>query len=78
MPPGRGRRRESDARASFIKELLRRAAVLAASRADAPETEGLQVAAADLDEALDELLSIRSTMTRVLLGVSKTRSGSGR
>ncbi|MGH3315259.1 MAG: hypothetical protein ACRDO0_03870 [Nocardioidaceae bacterium] len=64
--------------ASFIKELLRRAAVLAASRTDGPDTEGLQVAAADLDEAVEELLSTRNSMTRVLLGVSKTRSGSGR
>jgi ATPase family associated with various cellular activities (AAA) len=64
--------------ASFVKELLRRAAVLAASRTDAPETDGLQVAAADLDEALEELLSTRNTMTRVLLGVTKSRSDSGR
>ena len=49
-----------------------------ASHTDAPETEGLQVAAADPDEALEELLSTRNTMTRMLLGVSKTRSGSGR
>jgi len=62
--------------ASFIKELLRRAAVLAASRTDAPETEGLRVAAADLDDALEELLSTRNTMTRVLLGVAETRSDS--
>ena len=53
--------------ASFLKELLRRAAVLAADRtgeADGP----LAVSAADLDAALEELLDTRSAMTRTLLG----------
>jgi len=64
--------------ASFIKELLRRAAVLAASRTDASDADDLQVASPDLDEALEELLSTRNTMTRVLLGVSRARQDSGR
>jgi len=54
--------------ASFLKELIRRAALLAATRA--PEGEGLAVAAADLRDALDELLDTRNAMTRTLLGSS--------
>ena len=51
--------------ASFLKELLRRAALLAARRsADGP----LAVTADDLDAALDELLDTRNAMTRTLLG----------
>ena len=51
--------------ASFLKELLRRAALLAAQRgAEGP----LRVAAADLSGALDELLDTRNAMTRTLLG----------
>jgi len=52
--------------ASFLKELLRRAALLAATRT--PRDEGLTVAAADLAAALDELLDTRNAMTRTLLG----------
>jgi ATP-dependent 26S proteasome regulatory subunit len=52
--------------ASFLKELLRRAALLAATRADGGP--GLAVSADDLDEALEELLHTRNAMTRVLLG----------
>ena len=52
--------------ASFLKELLRRAALLAATRT--PGDEGLTVAAADLAAALDELLDTRNAMTRTLLG----------
>ncbi|TYP81265.1 AAA family ATPase [Blastococcus xanthinilyticus] len=52
--------------ASFLKELLRRAALLAASRT--AEGERLEVSAADLDAALDELLDTRNAMTRALLG----------
>ena len=51
--------------ASFLKELLRRAALIAAE--DSPG-ERLQVSAAQLDAALDELLDTRNAMTRVLLG----------
>ncbi len=51
--------------ASFLKELLRRAALIAA---DDPTEEGLAVSAEQLDAALDELLDTRNAMTRVLLG----------
>ena len=51
--------------ASFLKELLRRAALLAA--AASPQGE-LAVTAGQLDEALDDLLDTRNAMTRVLLG----------
>ncbi|MCZ2848041.1 AAA family ATPase [Modestobacter sp. VKM Ac-2978] len=51
--------------ASFLKELLRRAALLAAQRT---ETGPLSVSAADLSGALDELLDTRNAMTRTLLG----------
>ena len=53
--------------ASFIKELLRRAALLAAEAAGVfPGT--LHVSADQLDAALVELFDTRNTMTRVLLG----------
>ena len=52
--------------ASFIKELLRRAALLAATRTAADDE--LAVSAADLEAALDELLDSRNAMTRILLG----------
>jgi ATP-dependent 26S proteasome regulatory subunit len=52
--------------ASFLKELLRRAALLAATRT--PEGGQLTVSADDLDTALDELLDTRNAMTRTLLG----------
>jgi AAA+ superfamily predicted ATPase len=52
--------------ASFLKELLRRAALIAAEER---RTEGHLVVRADqLDAALDELLDTRNTITRVLLG----------
>ena len=54
--------------ASFLKELLRRAAVVAAERQDGPEESRLQVTADDLDAALDDLLDTRNQMTRVVLG----------
>jgi SpoVK/Ycf46/Vps4 family AAA+-type ATPase len=59
--------------ASFLKELLRRAAVLAAAgtgdpvAAPAPDVV-LRVGADHLDAALAELLDTRNAMTRVLLG----------
>ena len=56
--------------ASFLKELLRRAAVVAADRdstADAPD--GVHVSADDLDAALDDLLDTRNRMTRRALGL---------
>ena len=52
--------------ASFLKELLRRAAVYAADRSAGDEP--LHVTAGDLDRALAELLHTRNAMTRVLLG----------
>jgi hypothetical protein len=53
--------------ASFLKELLRRAAVIAADRDESPD-QALAVAAEDLDTALDELLDTRHQMTRAVLG----------
>lgn len=53
--------------ASFIKELMRKAALAAAERGDG---EDIQVTDRDMSEALDELLSERSALTRVLLGGS--------
>ena len=47
--------------ASFLEELLRRAALLAATRT--PEGEGPAVSAADLGGALDELLDTPNAMT---------------
>jgi ATP-dependent 26S proteasome regulatory subunit len=53
--------------ASFLKELLRRAAVIAAD--GTPEDgEALHVTADDLDQALEELLDTRNRMTRAVLG----------
>jgi hypothetical protein len=58
--------------ASFLKELLRRAAVVAAE-ADGPreldgEAAPIAVRAEHLSAALDELLATRNAMTRALLG----------
>ena len=58
--------------ASFLKELLRRSAVVAA-------TEGaMRVSADHLDAALDELLDTRNAMTRVLLGGQSAPAGGPR
>ena len=54
--------------ASFLKELLRRAAVVAADRENQPEDTRLHVTADDLDAALDDLLDTRNQMTRAVLG----------
>ena len=51
--------------ASFLKELLRRAALVAASESGSGP---LTVTADQLDAALEELLDTRNAMTRVLLG----------
>lgn len=59
--------------ASFLKELLRRAALLAASETD---DEHLSVSADQLDAALEELMSTRNAMTRVLLGGERPAQGS--
>jgi hypothetical protein len=57
--------------ASFLKELLRRAALLAATR-EADAHGELRVSADDLAAALDELLDTRNAMTRTLLGSTPT------
>jgi cell division protease FtsH len=55
--------------ASFLKELLRRSALVAASESAPGQLPGqLSVSADQLDTALDELLDTRNAMTRVLLG----------
>jgi ATP-dependent 26S proteasome regulatory subunit len=55
--------------ASFLKELLRRSAVVAADRDGAAGAEAtLSVSADDLDTALEELLDTRNQMTRAVLG----------
>ncbi len=51
--------------ASFLKELLRRSALVAARESG---SDRLAVSADQLDSALEELLDTRSAMTRVLLG----------
>lgn len=53
--------------ASFLKQLLRRAAVVAADR-EATSDQQLVVTADDLDTALDDLLNTRNEMTRSVLG----------
>lgn len=53
--------------ASFLKELLRRAAVIAADR-DSHAEGDLCVSADDLDAALDDLMNTRNQMTRSVLG----------
>lgn len=53
--------------ASFLKELLRRAAVLSAATTG-DVSVGLSVTADQLDAALTELQDTRNAMTRVLLG----------
>ena len=59
--------------ASFLKELLRRAALIAA---EAGLTDGrLEVGAEQLDAALDELLDTRNAITRVLLGGRPEENG---
>jgi hypothetical protein len=57
--------------ASFLKELVRRACLLAAERTDPGHGDGaaaLAVSADDLDTAVAELLDTRNAMTRLLLG----------
>jgi SpoVK/Ycf46/Vps4 family AAA+-type ATPase len=53
--------------ASFLKELLRRAAVLSAAESDSE----IHVSADQLEHALDELMDTRNAMTRVLLGARR-------
>ena len=64
--------------ASFLKELLRRAAVIAARLEDAAEgaePSALRVTAEHLSVALDELLDTQNAMTRVLLGGAPSSIG---
>jgi ATPase family associated with various cellular activities (AAA) len=63
--------------ASFLKELLRRAAVVAADREGADASAdalrvSVEVSADDLDAALEELLDTRNRMTRRALGLEDT------
>ncbi len=64
--------RTAEVTASFLKELLRRAAVLAAAEAAVVAARDgavdLRVSADHLDAARDELLDTKNAMTRVLLG----------
>jgi hypothetical protein len=56
--------------ASFLKELLRRAALLSAT--ESGDSAGpLMVTADQLDRALDELHDTRNAMTRVLLSAAR-------
>ena len=59
--------------ASFLKELIRRSALLAATRT--PGGSDLAVSAEDLRGALDELLDTRNAMTRTLLGSTPAPGG---
>jgi ATP-dependent 26S proteasome regulatory subunit len=60
--------------ASFLKELLRRAALAAAQdSSQAPPGDLLSVSADHLDAALDELLDSRNAVTRALLGGPRGR-----
>ena len=66
--------------ASFIKELLRRAALQAAEDEDRDEelaTGPLRVTDAHMTAALDQLLDTRSALTQVLLGGIADARGSG-
>jgi ATPase family associated with various cellular activities (AAA) len=61
--------------ASFLKELLRRAALVSATRSD---DGALSLTADDVSAALDELLDTRNAMTRVLLGSAPEENGAYR
>ena len=60
--------------ASFLKELLRRAAVVAADREEVAGGDAVRVSADDLDAALDDLLDTRNRMTRRALGLESEPS----
>jgi ATP-dependent 26S proteasome regulatory subunit len=55
--------------ASFVKELMRKAALVSAMSSDG--AEAIEVNDAHVAEALDELLSERNALTRALLGGSQ-------
>jgi ATPase family associated with various cellular activities (AAA) len=62
--------------ASFLKELLRRSAVVAGDRdGRSGSTEALHVTADDLDDALADLLDTRNQMTRAVLGFRADEPG---
>jgi cell division protease FtsH len=64
--------RTSGVTAAFIKELVRKAALLAASRSAGDEP--IRVSQEDFTESLDDLLAERSALTRVLLGGAQDES----
>jgi hypothetical protein len=66
--------RTSGVTAAFIKELIRKAAVLAASRSDGAKR--ISVRDKHVTESLDELLAERSALTRVLLGGAQDETSS--
>jgi hypothetical protein len=61
--------------ASFIKELMRKAALMAAERSSGDGA--IAVTDADVAAALEELLTERSRLTRTLLGGQNRRGGQG-
>ena len=61
--------------ASFMKELLRRAALRAADETGVEEGGPIRVTDAHLAAALDQLLDASSQLTRVLLGGGRSRPG---
>jgi len=70
--------------ASFLKELLRRAALLAAASDSGAEGTGgngtggrLRVTGEHMNAALDELLDTRNQLTRILLGAAPQRPRQG-
>jgi ATP-dependent 26S proteasome regulatory subunit len=64
--------RTSGVTAAFIKELVRKAALLAASRSGGGEH--IRITDEDLTQSLDDLLAERSALTRVLLGGAQDES----
>ncbi len=60
--------------ASFLKELLRRAALIAVADSSAAGEAALEVSADHIDIALDEVLDTRDAMTRVLLAGGREAS----
>jgi hypothetical protein len=61
-------RRLDGVTAAFVKELMRRATVLAT-------LAGHQTASADVDDALDELFDDAGALTRTLLGAAPVTAG---
>jgi ATP-dependent 26S proteasome regulatory subunit len=64
--------RTSGVTAAFIKELVRKASLLAASRSGGDGK--IRITDEDFTESLDELLAERSALTRVLLGGAQDES----